>query len=65
MNKDQVNGMVKEAIGKVQEKTGAVIGNPTQQLKGIKKQVEGKTQKLIGDVEVVLEDARPKSSKPA
>jgi uncharacterized protein YjbJ (UPF0337 family) len=30
MNKDQVKGVVKEAAGKVQEKTGEVAGSATQ-----------------------------------
>jgi len=56
MNKDQVKGSIKDAAGKVQEKTGAVIGSPDQQIKGIAKQVEGKTQKAVGDVKEVLKD---------
>jgi uncharacterized protein YjbJ (UPF0337 family) len=57
MNKDQVKGALKDAAGKVQEKTGAVIGSTDQQVKGIAKQVEGKTQKAVGDVKKVLKDA--------
>lgn len=56
MNKDQVKGAIKDAAGKVQEKTGAVTGNRDQQVKGIAKQVEGKTQKAVGDVKEVLKD---------
>jgi uncharacterized protein YjbJ (UPF0337 family) len=50
MNKDQVKGSVKQAAGKVQQKTGEVIGSEKQQAKGIAKQVEGKVQKGIGDL---------------
>jgi uncharacterized protein YjbJ (UPF0337 family) len=50
MNKDQVKGTVKQAAGKVQQKTGEVIGSEKQQAKGIAKQVEGKVQKGIGDL---------------
>lgn len=50
MNKDQVKGTVKEAAGKVQEKTGEVVGSKTQQAKGMAKEVEGKAQKAAGDV---------------
>lgn len=50
MNKDQVKGSVKQAAGKVQQKTGEVIGSEKQQVKGIAKQVEGKVQKGIGDL---------------
>ncbi|MFJ3056714.1 CsbD family protein [Herbaspirillum sp. NPDC087042] len=49
MNKDQIKGSVKEAAGKVQEKTGELTGNKTQQLKGAAKQVEGTVQKAYGD----------------
>lgn len=50
MNKDQVKGSMKEAAGKVQEKTGEVVGSKSQQAKGMAKEVEGKAQKTAGDV---------------
>jgi len=56
MNKDQVKGVIKDAAGKVQEKTGQVIGSTEQQLKGIDKQVEGKIQKKVGDAKEVIKD---------
>jgi uncharacterized protein YjbJ (UPF0337 family) len=56
MNKDQFKGAIKDAAGKVQEKTGQVVGSTKEQLKGINKQVEGKTQKAVGDVKEVLKD---------
>lgn len=57
MNKDQVKGTMKDAAGKVQEKTGQVIGSPEQQLKGDRKQIAGKTQKAVGDVKEAVKDA--------
>lgn len=57
MNKDQVKGAVKDIAGKVQEKTGQVMGDKEQQVKGIVKQVEGKNQKTKGDAKEVLKDA--------
>ena len=60
MNKDQVKGAVKDAAGKVQAKTGEVIGSTEQQLKGLAKQVECKAQKRVGDAKEVLKDARSK-----
>jgi uncharacterized protein YjbJ (UPF0337 family) len=63
MNKDQIKGAVKDATGKLQEKAGQVVGNPTQQLKGIHKQVQGKAQKVVGDLEEAVKDATP-SNKP-
>jgi uncharacterized protein YjbJ (UPF0337 family) len=57
MNKDQVKGSVKDAAGKVQEKTGEAIGSTEQQAKGLAKQVEGKVQKNVGDAKEVLKDS--------
>ena len=58
MNKDQVKGTLKDAAGQVQRTTGKLIGSAQQQLKGIKKQVEGRTQKAIGDAKEVLADKK-------
>ena len=60
MNKDQVKGKLKDAAGMVQEKTGHLIGSTEQQLKGVKKQVEGKTQKAVGDLREVVKDGGQK-----
>ena len=57
MNKDQVKGAIKEATGKVQQKTGEAIGSVDQQAKGIAKRVEGKLQKGAGDVEAATKKA--------
>jgi uncharacterized protein YjbJ (UPF0337 family) len=54
MNKDQVKGTMKEAAGKVQQKTGELTGNQTQQVKGASKQVEGNVQKAYGDAKESL-----------
>ena len=55
MNKDQVEGAVKDTVGKVQQKTGELVGSDKQQVKGLVKQVEGKTQKAVGDIENAVE----------
>ncbi len=60
MNKDQVKGVVKEAAGKVQEKTGKVIGSTEQQAKGLAKEAEGKIEKKVGDAKETLKDAHRK-----
>lgn len=60
MNKDQIKGSVKDAAGKVQEKAGEAIGSTEQQAKGLGKQVEGKTQKAVGDVKEGVKDASRK-----
>lgn len=57
MNKDQVKGTAKDIAGKVQQKTGEVVGSTEQQAKGLAKQVEGKTQKNYGDAKEAIKDA--------
>jgi uncharacterized protein YjbJ (UPF0337 family) len=57
MNKDQVKGAIKDAAGKVQEKTGEIIGSEEQQAKGLAKQAEGKVQKGYGDAKEAVKDA--------
>ncbi|MCU0767999.1 MAG: CsbD family protein [Burkholderiaceae bacterium] len=60
MNKDQVKGTVKEAAGKVQQKTGKMFGSPKQEAKGLVKKLEGKAQRKVGDAKEALKDARDK-----
>ena len=60
MNKDQVEGTVKDAIGKAQEKTGAVTGSTEQEAKGLVKQAEGRLQKAAGDVKEALKNSSHK-----
>ena len=60
MNKDQVKGAVKEAAGKLQQTTGKILGNKTQQAKGLATKIEGKVQKKVGDAKEALKDARSK-----
>jgi uncharacterized protein YjbJ (UPF0337 family) len=61
MNKDQVKGTIKEAAGKLQTKTGKIIGNTEQQVKGISKTLEGHLQKSKGDAQEVVKDMMHKS----
>lgn len=56
MNKDQVKGATKQAVGTVQEKAGELIGNREQQAKGMVKKVEGNVQKNVGDAKEALKD---------
>jgi len=57
MNKDQVKGVAKDLAGKIQEGAGKVVGSKNQELKGLEKQVEGRTQKNLGDAKKVVKDA--------
>jgi len=61
MNKNQIEGSVKDVAGKVQQKIGEVTGNANQQVKGVAKQIEGKVQKGVGDVEQAVDDSAKRS----
>lgn len=50
MNKDQVRGRVKEAVGKVKEVTGKVVGNKTLEAKGKIQKTAGEAQAKSGDL---------------
>jgi uncharacterized protein YjbJ (UPF0337 family) len=56
MNSDQIKGVTKEVAGKIQEKTGELLGNKEQQVKGLVKQVEGTVQKNVGNAKETLKD---------
>ena len=56
INKNQVEGGLKEAAGKVQEKAGELVGSKNQQAKGLAKEVEGKAQKQVGNAEQTLKN---------
>ena len=58
MNKDQVEGTAKNAVGKVQREAGKLIGSKRQQAKGIGKQMEGTVQKAVGDARAALKTSR-------
>ncbi|MBL0729064.1 CsbD family protein [Piscinibacter sp. HJYY11] len=58
MNRDQVKGAMKDAAGKVQRKTGEVIGSPKHEERGAAKQVEGKAQKSVGNAREALKGSR-------
>ena len=49
MNRDQVEGKVKDVAGKTQRAFGDATDNASQQIKGGAKQVEGKVQQGIGN----------------
>jgi uncharacterized protein YjbJ (UPF0337 family) len=61
MNKDQVKGATKQAIGKVQEQPGKLVGSEEQEAKGLGKQVAGNVQKNVGDAKENVSDAIKKS----
>ena len=62
MNKDQVKGVAKDVVGKVQEQAGKLVGSKEQQIKGLSKQISGKVQRGAGDVKQSVEDFNKSSS---
>ena len=52
---DKAEGTMKEAVGKVKEKTGELAGNPDLRDRGTAEKVEGKVQNKVGDVKKVFE----------
>jgi len=57
MNKNQLDGTLKQAEGKVQQKAGEILGNHEAQAKGIAKQVQGKAEVKLGDAKEAVHDA--------
>ena len=50
MNKDQVEGKVKDVAGRVERQAGEWTGNKEAEVRGTAKQAEGKVQNAWGDV---------------
>lgn len=50
MNKDQVEGKVKDTTGRIERQVGEWTGDKEAQVKGAAKQVEGKVQNTWGNV---------------
>jgi uncharacterized protein YjbJ (UPF0337 family) len=65
INKDQVEGRVKEAAGKVQEAAGHAMGNPTQEVKGTIHKNLGAAQAKVGDVKEKVKDSVKEARKEA
>ena len=57
MNKDQVEGRLDQAKGKVKEVTGKVVGNEKLEGKGVVEQASGKVQSTYGDAKEKAKDA--------
>lgn len=55
MNKDQVEGVAKNVVGKVQEEAGKLVGSKKQQVKGLSKQISGNVQESAGDAKAAFQ----------
>jgi len=52
-----VEGGLKEAAGKIQEKTGNLLGSKSQEAKSMAKEVAGKAQRALGDAKETVKDS--------
>ena len=66
MNKDQVEGKIKDVAGRVERQAGEWTGNKDAQVHGTVKQAEGKVQNAWGDVKDAGEKTvdRNRTNKP-
>lgn len=54
INKEQIKGRANEAIGKVKETVGEVVGNKKLEIKGAIQKNIGIVQSKVGDVKAVI-----------
>jgi uncharacterized protein YjbJ (UPF0337 family) len=67
MNKDRVEGKLKDVGGRIERQVGEWTGDPKKQVNGAARQVEGKVQNAVGKVlDAVKKDSddRKTSAKP-
>ena len=57
MNKDELKGKAKDAIGRTERQVGEWTDNEKMQGEGLARQAEGKVQKGVGKVKQAGEDA--------
>ena len=57
INKDQVEGRVKEVEGKIKEVTGKIIGNEKLEERGKVQKIVGESQAAVGDLKKDVKDA--------
>jgi uncharacterized protein YjbJ (UPF0337 family) len=63
MNKDQVQGKVKDVAGRIERQAGEWTGDNEKQVQGAAKQVEGKVQNAWGNVKEAGKKAAEKTDK--
>ena len=64
MNKNQIDGGMKEAAGKVQKEFGKVVDSPKHKAEGGMKETEGKVQKTAGNIEEKAQNIAKEARKP-
>ena len=67
MNKDQVEGKIKDVAGRVERQAGEWTGSKEAEVRGTAKQAEGKVQQAWGDVKDAGQKAvdKAKTNRPA
>ncbi len=65
MNKDRVEGKVKDIAGRVERQAGEWTGDTNNQVKGAAKQVEGKVQNAWGQAKDAVKTKKPKTADEA
>ena len=58
MTNDQAMGSIHEFVGNVQQAFGKLIGNQTQQARGLQRQVLGRAERALGGGRQVHANAR-------
>jgi len=64
MNKNQIDGGMKEAAGKVQKEFGKVVDLPKHKAEGGMKEAEGKVQKTAGNIEEKAKNIAKEARRP-
>jgi uncharacterized protein YjbJ (UPF0337 family) len=64
MNKNQIDGGMKEAAGKVQKEFGKVVDSPKHKAEGGMKEASGKVQKTAGNIEEKARNIGKEAAKP-
>lgn len=57
MNKDQLLGTIKLTLGSLEERCGQITGSTRWRLSGVKRQVVGQTQRLVGNARAAMKGA--------
>jgi uncharacterized protein YjbJ (UPF0337 family) len=54
-SRDKIEGAAKNLAGKIKESAGKALGNQELEARGNSEQVEGRTQKKIGEIKEVFD----------
>jgi uncharacterized protein YjbJ (UPF0337 family) len=64
MNKDRVEGKVKDVAGRVERQAGEWTDDPKKQVEGTARQVEGKVQNTWGKAKEAADDSNASRKQP-